>query len=45
MVIPDEAIRLRILANSDKEADQSVKRLIRDEVNADITEWVKILPH
>lgn len=43
MVIPDEAIRLRILANSDKEADQSVKRLIRDEVNADITEWVKDL--
>ena len=43
MVIPDEAIRLRILANSDKEEDQTVKRLIRDEVNADITEWVKDL--
>ncbi|MFJ7744996.1 stage II sporulation protein R [Peribacillus sp. NPDC097295] len=42
-VIPDEAIRLRILANSDKEEDQAVKRLIRDEVNADITEWVKEL--
>ena len=40
MVIPDEAIRLRILANSDREADQAVKRLIRDEVNKDITEWV-----
>ena len=39
-VIPDEAIRLRILANSDREADQAVKRLIRDEVNRDITEWV-----
>ncbi|MGE7603856.1 stage II sporulation protein R [Peribacillus sp. NPDC097675] len=43
MVIPDEAIRLRILANSDKEEDQAVKRLIRDEVNADITGWVKEL--
>lgn len=39
-VIPNEAIRLRILANSDREADQAVKRLIRDEVNHDITEWV-----
>ena len=43
MVIPDEAIRLRILANSDSEKDQAVKRLIRDEVNADITKWVKDL--
>lgn len=39
-VIPDEAIRLRILANSDREADQAVKRLIRDQVNQDITSWV-----
>ena len=39
-VIPNEAIRLRILANSDREADQAVKRLIRDEVNKDITKWV-----
>ncbi|PCD07509.1 stage II sporulation protein R [Peribacillus simplex] len=39
-VIPDEAIRLRILANSDKEEDQAVKRLIRDKVNEDITKWV-----
>lgn len=40
VVIPNEAIRLRILANSDQEADQAVKRLIRDEVNRDITKWV-----
>ncbi len=39
-VIPDEAIRLRILANSDSEADQAVKNLIRDRVNEHITEWV-----
>ena len=32
-VIPDDAIRLRILANSDSEADQRTKRLIRDQVN------------
>lgn len=42
-VIPDEAIRLRILANSDGEEDQYVKRLIRDRVNEQITEWVKNL--
>jgi stage II sporulation protein R len=40
MVIPQEAIRLRILANSDLEKDQNVKRLVRDEVNKEITEWV-----
>jgi stage II sporulation protein R len=40
MVIPEEAIRLRILANSDLEKDQNVKRLVRDEVNKEITEWV-----
>ncbi|WP_042351055.1 stage II sporulation protein R [Bacillus massiliigorillae] len=43
VVIPKEAIRLRILANSDGEEDQKVKRVIRDEVNANITEWVKEL--
>ena len=42
-VIPNEAIRLRILANSDEGKDQAVKRLIRDEVNEDITQWVKEL--
>ncbi|KUP04178.1 stage II sporulation protein R [Bacillus coahuilensis p1.1.43] len=40
VTIPDEAIRLRILANSDRDADQELKHLIRDEVNASITEWV-----
>ncbi|XXM72834.1 stage II sporulation protein R [Lysinibacillus sphaericus] len=40
MVIPQEAIRLRILANSDLEIDQNVKRLVRDEVNKEITKWV-----
>lgn len=40
-VIPDEAIRLRILANSDDEKDQKIKRIVRDEVNESITEWVK----
>ncbi|MCP1150449.1 MULTISPECIES: stage II sporulation protein R [Bacillus] len=43
VVIPDEAIRLRILANSDRSQDQDVKRSIRDEVNANMTEWVKDL--
>ncbi|WP_394218132.1 stage II sporulation protein R [Halobacillus trueperi] len=39
-VIPDEAIRLRILADSNDQADQKVKRMVRDEVNGEITEWV-----
>jgi stage II sporulation protein R len=43
LVIPQEAIRLRILANSDSEADQSLKRLVRDAVNREITEWVSEL--
>ncbi|WP_067728502.1 stage II sporulation protein R [Oceanobacillus damuensis] len=40
-VIPDEAIRLRILANSDDEADQELKRMVRDNVNEQVTEWVQ----
>ncbi len=39
-VSQDEAIRLRILANSDSIKDQILKRDIRDEVNATITDWV-----
>ncbi|MBO8156617.1 MAG: stage II sporulation protein R [Bacillaceae bacterium] len=42
-VIPDEAIRLRILANSNSEEDQRLKRIIRDQVNAEITTWVEDL--
>ncbi|MFD1359292.1 stage II sporulation protein R [Fictibacillus halophilus] len=38
--IPEESIRLRILANSNTPADQKLKRDIRDEVNAQITTWV-----
>lgn len=43
IVIPKEAIRLRILANSDQEKDQIIKRAVRDEVNANITQWVEDL--
>ncbi|MBN8234988.1 stage II sporulation protein R [Halobacillus kuroshimensis] len=42
-VIPDEAIRLRILADSNDGEDQRIKRKVRDQVNAEITEWVKDL--
>lgn len=42
-MIPGEAIRLRILANSDKPSDQQLKRDVRDAVNAKITVWVKDL--
>ncbi|NTU25928.1 stage II sporulation protein R [Bacillus tequilensis] len=41
VVIPDQAIRLRILANSDSDRDQQLKRHIRDAVNKEITTWVK----
>lgn len=40
VVIPDEAIRLRILANSNHAFDQKIKQTIRDEVNEEINEWV-----
>src|SRR5699024_8940066 len=40
-IIPDEAIRLRILANSDSAEDQQIKHLIRDEVNKEISSWVQ----
>lgn len=43
VTIPGEAIRLRILANSDKGSDQDLKRDVRDAVNAKITLWVKDL--
>src|SRR5690625_4087353 len=42
-IIPDEAIRLRILANSDQEVDQRVKRIVRDEVSEQISSWVEHL--
>lgn len=43
MVIPNEAIRLRILADSDSAKDQELKRMVRDAVNAEITRWVSDL--
>ncbi|MFD1735162.1 stage II sporulation protein R [Bacillus salitolerans] len=43
VVIPDEAIRLRILANSNSIDDQELKRKIRDAVNEEITNWVENL--
>src|SRR5699024_11783937 len=39
-VIPDDAIRLRILANSDEETDQEIKYFVRDQVSAQIDDWV-----
>ncbi|PYZ96098.1 stage II sporulation protein R [Alteribacter lacisalsi] len=39
--IPEESIRLRILANSNAPMDQLAKRNIRDAVNVQITEWVE----
>lgn len=42
-IIPDEAIRLRILANSDSDPDQALKRKVRDAVKDEIDSWVQDL--
>jgi len=42
-VIPDEAIRLRILANSDDDYDQDIKETVRNKVNKEITTWVETM--
>lgn len=39
--IPEESIRLRILANSDSPSDQLIKAVVRDEVVAAMNSWVK----
>ncbi|WP_028593856.1 stage II sporulation protein R [Paenibacillus assamensis] len=39
--IPEDAIRLRILAHSDKEADQAVKRQVRDAVVEGMNGWLE----
>lgn len=39
-IIPEESIRLRILANSDSPADQLVKRVVRDEIVNAMNGWV-----
>jgi stage II sporulation protein R len=41
--IPDEAIRLRILANTDSVHDQWVKRQVRDRIVEHVTKWANEL--
>ncbi|OKP85616.1 stage II sporulation protein R [Paenibacillus sp. P32E] len=43
MSIPQDSIRLRILANSDAAGDQLVKRQIRDSVVDQMNQWVALL--
>lgn len=43
--IPQEAIRLRILANSDAPADQLLKRKVRDAVIEQMNRWVSEPDH
>lgn len=38
--IPQEAIRIRIVANSDTIQDQAVKRVIRDRIIEEVSGWV-----
>lgn len=39
-MIPEESIRLRILANSDSANDQLIKAVVRDEVVAAMNNWI-----
>jgi stage II sporulation protein R len=41
--IPDESIRLRIIANSDSPQDQLIKRKVRDRIVENITAWAEDL--
>lgn len=38
-IIPEDAIRIRMIANSDSEADQAIKNRLRDDVAAYISTW------
>lgn len=40
-VIPEESIRLRILANSDGPRDQWIKRKVKDEIVKHMNEWIQ----
>ncbi|WP_019424644.1 stage II sporulation protein R [Paenibacillus sp. OSY-SE] len=40
-VIPEDAIRLRVLANSDTDRDQQVKRMVRDAIVEQINGWLQ----
>ncbi len=42
-IIPDEAIRLRIIANSDAPEDQWLKREVRDNIINAVQPWVRSL--
>lgn len=44
-VIPEQSIRLRILANSDSPADQFLKRKARDAIVEQMSEWVTEQDH
>ena len=37
LIIPKEAIRFRVIANSDEKVDQDIKLLVRDELQTKIT--------
>jgi stage II sporulation protein R len=38
-LIPEDAIRIRIIANSDSKFDQEIKRMVRDQVAKRIASW------
>ncbi|HHT37974.1 MAG TPA: stage II sporulation protein R [Mollicutes bacterium] len=40
-IIPDDAIRLRVLANSDSNYDQSIKEKVKTELQSDVYAYLK----
>lgn len=40
LIIPDEAIRIRVIANSDSGVDQAVKQIVRSGIENQITEML-----
>ena len=41
VLIPDEAIRFRVIANSDTKEDQTIKKLVKDDLEKEITTDLK----
>ena len=37
LIIPDESIRVRVIANSNSATDQAIKKIVRDEISKEIT--------
>ena len=41
VLIPDEAIRFRVIANSDSKSDQEIKKIVRDNLSKEVENDIK----